>query len=177
MEEEKCIGYFYPLLVGWKIVIAFFFFLWLFVPSFSLSHCLTSSTKTLILSHRNQIMDADSSWTARLSSASRRYQAALQSRSGPSFFSFVFAFPQFLKPNFKFLKFFSFVDTTSSVRTYHGVILISDCGFFDYILRIDLKLNTSREKIAMLVDYVWKLFSAVNYYFLKLFMCFGCYRE
>jgi hypothetical protein len=35
-------------------------------------------------------MDADS-WSARLSSASKRYQSALQSRSGESFF-FLFFF-------------------------------------------------------------------------------------
>jgi hypothetical protein len=34
-------------------------------------------------------MDADS-WSARLSSASKRYQSALQSRSGESFFFFSF---------------------------------------------------------------------------------------
>lgn len=131
-----------------------------FLLSLSLSHFLNQNPNPFTSqSNHGRWFFLDCSSLFRIQTLSSRSSISIRS---VFFFSFVFAFPQFLKPNFKFLKFFSFVDTTSSVRTYHGVILISDCGFFDYILRIDLKLNTSREKIAMLVDYVWKLFSAVN---------------
>lgn len=105
--------------------------------SFSVAYFL-NKTKTLILllwdqnqgvQKRREAMDGDSSWSARLSSASRRYQSALQSRSG-----FIFSSANF---NF-FLQFFfcgssssfSFRDT-GSVRTYEGVRRGLNCNCFD----------------------------------------------
>jgi len=143
--RKRCNGYFYPLLLlGWNNFIlirdhTFFFFFF-----FLLSHSLTSSSsqsKTLIL-FQITIMDGDSSWSSRLSSASRRYQAALQSRSG----SFFFSPPRFLSLLLNSIfNFFLPLDIDSS-----SVRVIFDCKCFDfiYIPKINLKLNSSREKIV-----------------------------